>query len=207
MNEAQGTERRFPIYRTSVKWVEDGQMSAEDRARVKWWPNDPGEGRVWNSMNWYEMYREEQDLAELERKAREDWWPEYIDTAPRHGDGQKRSVKNPGEPVIEVVLAYREEWCLDWFQHWTFDDGQTDAEVLQSFHEYVYRHEFYQDWSHDDAATEALRQRGIEHRVCLMGAEDRWRWCGTVTGAADERTDPPCRCEHCKAQGKIRIGH
>lgn len=191
------SERRFPIYRTDVKWVYDSDEAPERKAKHHL--GDPGEGRGRNSTSWSDMFREEQDTAEMERKAREEWWPEYLERPSRFGDNVKPGSLNPSEPTITVTLERHEEWCCTWFSHWTFDDGQTDAEVLASFQEYVWRYADMQNYYPGDAP---------EGYLCLMGAEDRWRWSGSgEDGDNSVNTDPPCRCKHCKAQGKIRIGH
>ena len=191
------SERRFPIYRTDVRWIYDSDETPERKAKHHL--GDPGEGRGRNSTGWSEMFREEQDTAEMERKAREEWWPEYIDKPSRFGDNAKPSAANPSDLTITVVLERHEEWCCTWFSHWTFDDGQTDAEALTSFQEYVWRYEHMQDYYPGDPP---------EGYLCLMGAEDRWRWTGSgEDGDNNVNTDPPCRCKHCKAQGVIRIGH
>jgi hypothetical protein len=179
------TEALYPQYTISLRWEQDG---AHDPGYPKWHEGLP-EGRIWNYTVLNRMYREEQSVAELERWAREDFWPEYV--------AGKLADKNPAEPEITVKDDGRESWILDWFQHWTFDVGQTDAEALASFERYVGRYE------HMQGDSRYWIERG-EYR-CLMGAEDRWRWSGGPS--SEDRTDPPCRCEHCKAQGKIRIGH
>lgn len=140
-----------------------------------------------NSTGWTEMHREEQDVAEIERETLEEWWPGYVE--------KKLAGKNPGPPTIEVRDIGPESWSITWFEHFTFDDGQTDAEFEASFERFVSRHEFYQDWPFDERSDADVKARGIEHRICLMGAEQRWRW-GKV-----------CRCEHCVEQGKVRIAH
>ena len=95
----------------------------------------------------------------------------------------------------EIEYTGHDEWCLTWFSHYTFDTGQTDQEALDSFNEFVYRY------------TNGTKQT----QSTLMGAEDRWRWKGMSypdgTNAAGVETDPPCRCQYCKEQGVIRIGH
>jgi hypothetical protein len=99
--------------------------------------------------------------------------------------------------VLDAELEYlgHDEWCLTWFQHYTFDKGQTDEEVLKSFGDFVYN---YQNGAKRTQST-------------LMGAEDRWRWKGMSypdgENAAGIETDPPCRCQYCKEAGVIRIGH
>jgi hypothetical protein len=49
--------------------------------------------------------------------------------------------------------------------------------------------------------TDDAIRRG-ENGLCLMGAEDHWRWRGEREG-----DPPPCRCEGCKKCGFIRINH
>jgi hypothetical protein len=99
--------------------------------------------------------------------------------------------------IVDTGFDYLgdDEWCLTWFSHYTFDTGQTDEEVLESFRNFVYRYE------NNIKRTQSS----------LMGAEDRWRWKGLHypdgENAAAIETDPPCRCEFCKRDGIIRIGH
>lgn len=86
------------------------------------------------------------------------------------------------EIVGEDWRFVREEtWLCVWFFHSTLNTHLTDDELLESFERFVCRHEGKRP-EQDDF-------------VCLMGAEDRWRWKG------------PCRCEHCIAQGVVRIDH
>lgn len=187
-------DRRYPIYRIRMQWTEDGVRDGE---RPAWWPDDPGEGRVWNGTEWYEMYREEQDTETLVCTIRDKWWPQYCEV---------KSPQNPSTPRIHAEYSHRESWCPGWFQHWTFDDAQADIVALESFDRYVARHTFYQQWyPWDEEADQALARRGVEKRIVLMGAEDRWRWRAGKND--DEYAPPPCRCEHCRAQGKIRINH
>lgn len=178
------TEQTYPLYRIAIKWEQDGEHDA------RWPESHEGlpEGRIWNSTRLHTMYREGQDVSDLERSFRDEWWPKYV--------AEKLADKNPSEPTITVTEDGRETWCLSWFEHWTFDVGQSDEEALASFERYVRRYERMQDVRPGEY-PEGYR--------CLMGAEDRWRWNGGP--GPDERTPPPCRCKHCKAQGKIRIGH
>lgn len=77
--------------------------------------------------------------------------------------------------------------------------GQSDQEALASFSRFVWRYADMQEY-YPGEPPEGYR--------CLMGAEDRWRWCGaSPDGEPDTRSKPPCRCEHCREQGVIRIGH
>jgi len=78
---------------------------------------------------------------------------------------------------IEYEFVEEETWCLKWFNHYTFNQFETDSEIERSFREFVSR----------------KRLLG-EDKYCLMGAEDRYRW-------------KICHCEHCKRLGKITIDH
>ena len=178
----------YPIYSVKMRWSQDttgGDTFDPDSNRAKGLPP----GRVWNSAVIDRMYREDPGTEAIEAWARDEWWPLYA---------KKFADRNPGEPKITVTRTGEETWCLSWFEHWTFDVGQSDEEALASFQRYVDRYRDTQDYWPGDP-PEGYR--------CLMGAEDRWRWCGTYDGSPSEKTDPPCRCEHCKAQGVIRIGH
>lgn len=94
--------------------------------------------------------------------------------------------------TMKVCLMARAEWWEKWFNHFTFDVGQSDEEVLRSFSDYV-------------AWVQGLQEGGRvpsgHPLACLMGAEDRWRWKGADGGIA------PCRCEGCKKNGLIGINH
>lgn len=199
-------EAKYPIYSVDIQWTEDGNEPHPQKNKP-----DPGEGRRWNRTGWSEMHREEQDPEALMEKARTEWWPKYLEQPGKVGQ-LPVGERNPNDLTIIVKLTHHETWCQEWFSHFTFDTGQTDAEALRSFAEYVSRHEFYQDWDFkqdDDGRDMAfLKAQGVEHRVILMGAQDRYRWTGSgATGDRNTDSEPPCRCVHCKKQGKIRIGH
>lgn len=173
---------KYPIYRVGVHWIED--KVAE---QLPWWPSDPGEGRAWDSTSFSRMYKEDPGAEEVERWAREEWWPTYAAE-------RQHPIHDP--PTIKIESVRHETWNLTWFQHETFDIGQTDAEALASFERYVRRYEDMQDFYPGEMP---------EGYLCLMGAEDRWRW--RAISDPDEYAPAPCRCEHCKKQGKIRIAH
>lgn len=190
------SERRFPIYSINVRWSQD---ETPDWCRAKlgegWaahWQGLP-DGRIWNSVSQMRrMFRTEQPIESL-RAATLEWWDKY-----------DKKGGNPGEPEIDITLAEHEEWCLSWFSHWTFDDGQKDAEVLRSFESFLSRKGVELRYDSYDGYGPDYR----DGQYCAMGGEDRWRWCGRTHGGKDsERTDPPCRCDGCKAAGVIRIDH
>jgi hypothetical protein len=82
---------------------------------------------------------------------------------------------------IESNYEYVEDesWCLTWFSHYTYNQFETDAEVSDSFYQFLCRKKVFDNYN---------------QTYCAMGAEDMWRW-------------KICRCEHCVAQGVIRIDH
>ena len=180
----------YPIYIAKARWTEDGQRNADF---IKWWPSDPGEGRVWNcTCSTYLMYRDDPGIEVVQHDRETKWWPEYM---------AKIASKHPSESSITVIRGHDEEWCPAWFSHWTFDTGQTDREVLASFSTYVDR-----ITAHNRKHAKMVNGIWTEP-ICLMGAEDRYRWCAGPEGGNRECSDPPCRCEHCQKRGILRIDH
>ncbi len=177
----------YPIYSFYIKWVEDGIH------RSDYGGNHKGlrKGRIRNSIYTNNMFKEEQSVKELTNHGMKIF---------------KRTMKggqNPSRPKIKVKLERCETWCLHWFMHWTFDTGQTDKEALDSFEEFVQRmEEFNRKNGYYDNQNIPSNKNPY---YCLMGAEDRWRWFGNDDH--NNRTNPPCRCKHCKEHGKIRINH
>lgn len=160
------TMRQFPIYSFNMKWTEDDG------------------GRRDNSSGADVMFREHPDTEELDKIAQKRW----------DAMKGKESVRNPSEPIIEIKHQWDEEWCLTWFSHYTFDDGQSDADLMSSFASFVDRTRTYN-------RNNQRKSNGFFYDPrCLMGAEDVWRWHGGDGGA-------PCRCEHCKKAGVVRVDH
>lgn len=172
---------KYPIYNINIRWTQDteGELAPYlvDGLPV---------GRMRNAASWETMYREARDLEEIKKELLLDWWPRY-----------KKKGLNPSEPDILVTFERQETWCPGWFCHWTFDTEPDDATVCASFDAYVERMQ----------ESNYRISRYPDNPVCLMGAEDRWRWHGTRTGDASEHTEPPCRCEHCRKRGVVVIGH
>jgi hypothetical protein len=177
-------EPKYPIYRISAKW---SYKRPEGRERIESLDKDLPDDRSGNAVSFTKMFKEPKTQEEIDLFAQE-WWQKYTEA----------KLKDSAPELLELKGEYVEDetWHLTWFQHETFDYGQTDKEALASFEAFVQRKE----------------QLNLEHRrkghamdaYCLMGAEDRYRWTG---GESDNRTPPPCRCEHCKKQGLLRIGH
>ena len=168
------SEKTYPIYSFSAKWSEKG-----DTEKYKDYPNwtvGLPEGRIWNSSDFTKMFKEDQSQESLDAYLK-DWWDKYI-LLDKNKDNELELL------YLKVEFKERESWNLTWFSHETFDIGQTDEEVLDSFEQFVSRRNSDQ----------------------LMGAEDRWLWSGAPDKDGNA-TPAPCRCEHCKAQGLIRINH
>jgi hypothetical protein len=169
-------EKTYPIYTFSAKWIENG----------KWDPKYPHfyeglpKGRINNSSSFSKMFKEEKTQEELDVFVK-DWWEKYVKIT---------KIKKPELLKLTATFKEYETWYLTWFQHETFDEGQSDKEILDSFERFVKR-------------KEDLGENG-----CLMGANDRWRWHGAgISGAQEDKGPAPCRCKFCKEQGIIRIAH
>ena len=178
-------DKMYPIYEIRGDWHSLGRT--EDMGEG-WYYGLP-DGRIWNGCSATRMFREEltpEKIREVETECCKDWLKSQIEKG-----------KDPQDMVVTMKLARHEHWCLTWFQHWTWRDGRSDKEILDSFQEYVFRIE------------DLNRERPQNEQICLMGAEDRWRWKGSKTGGngPEDDTDPPCNCKHCKEQGVVRIGH
>jgi hypothetical protein len=169
---------KYPIYSFSASWTEDGVHNPEQVYRHRGLPD----GRIWNSCFLSNrMFKEKQDERELAAWLII-WWKNYLET-----ELIKKS-KNVELYALHTAFVEEETWCSTWFEHFTFDVGQSDTEALASFENYVCRN--------------------ADNLGKLMGAEDRWRWHGAEPdGKPDTHSTPPCRCQGCKKQGIIKIGH
>lgn len=152
----------YPIYSVRAWWTE----AREAKHPMPGTP-DPGEGRAWDQVSHCVMLREEMALDDVAKLWRAKYWPAYAERATAPGDMSVR----------EVVFRFKESWCLKWFQHWTFDVGQSDKEVIDSFYRYV------------------ARMRTDRPDEPLMHASEPSCW------------SKPCRCEHCREEGIIMIDH
>ncbi|MCK9544878.1 MAG: hypothetical protein M0R03_22925 [Novosphingobium sp.] len=185
----ENIEKTYPIYRFTARWSE----ISKDKSYEEYpnWKKGLPKDRIWNSTSWTKMYKEEQDLKELEGWMMQ-WWDEYLTKK----DNEDKAMKLL---YLKVEFFQNETWHLTWFQHETFDEGQTDEEALQSFERFVRRKELL---------NEKKQWEEGKDEYCLMGAEDRWRWHGAEpNGQPDDHSPAPCRCKHCKEQGMIRIAH
>lgn len=178
-------DKKYPIYRVDIRWIEDDV----DNHREKYESTKKQSavlppGRRYNSSSGYRMFREKKEPRYIVTEAKEAW-----------KGCEKYQARNPELIDITVKFIIKESWCLEWFCHWTFDDGQDDAEILASFQRYVDR---MQRHNRKHGRKESY---GWIDVICLMGAEDRWRWRGM------DDAEAPCRCEGCKKNKVIRIVH
>ncbi len=189
-------EKVYPIFDLRARWTQD--MTDRGTNPAPWQICGLPAHRIWNGCSWYEMPKLEESAGSdgwaIARESMAAWWSKYK-------VNEKNRDLNLADLRFTVTFQRWEVWCMQWFQHWTWDIGLSDEEVLESFGRYVFRTELLNE-----------RERGhpnyrLEPAYCLMGAEDRYRWRGSKTGAPDDRTDPPCRCPHCKEQGVVRIAH
>lgn len=170
----------FPIYNISLRWL---QPCESDKEYSKWQTANAPSGMVFNSTDFYQAFREEPANSELDKIARDRW-------------GNIKEKYNGNSPVIMIHFSENETWWITWFQHVTFDIGQSDEEVLCSFRRYVRRKQ------------EQGRKDKNDSSYHLMGAEDEYRWHGAEPdGKPGNNSKAPCRCRYCKKEGVIRIAH
>lgn len=186
-------EKKFPIYKLNATWSEDGEHEEKHINYHKGLP----EGRTWNMISSVgKMFKEEQHQRDLDLYAM-NWWKKY----------KRKHLKGKNAVIARLSMEYveHEVWLLTWFQHETFDLGQTDKDILDSFESFIDRKKDVNMKNGHSPAEQDFNSKSPFY--CFMGAEDRYRWKGTNDGTANTETPPPCRCKHCKKQGMIRIGH
>lgn len=152
---------------------------------VRWKYNNKDGKRADNSVYLHLMFKEDPGSDGVATLIQNEWWPQFRENRPIGTDGASL-------PDWDITQQPDETWCLGWFQHWTFDVGQSDGEALASFDAFVGRYRHMQDRADEFPGVYRL----------LMGAEDRWRW-----GKNSNDGKTVCRCKSCVKQGKIRIDH
>ena len=144
------------------------------------WDQDDYEN---NFTDYYIMYKENPTAEQLEYELKQF----KLRTLAKHNGV---IFKN-----IEYEFVEEESWCLGWFNHYTYNEFETDSEVEESFRDYVDRKEV-SNLKNGHQRNEMNMNLDLKEHLyhCLMGAEDYYRW-------------KICRCEHCKRLGKITIDH
>jgi len=175
-------EKAYPIYKVSIKWIQDRPKDSNNifEGLCKGLPK----GRMRSSTNFYWMYKIQRPQKELYKKAI-NFWNMYKET---------KDIQNP--ELVNIIVEFKEyeTWMLTWFEHQTFDVGQTNEEALKSFEKFVQR------------KTKLILEN--KNSYCLMGAGDRWRWHGAEpNGDPEDHSSPPCRCKYCKKNGLLKIAH
>lgn len=179
-------DKQYPIYDVSVVWLEN--IPADSTPYDYPSRPNPPVGMRYNNVFYNIMLKQDECLSLLETAAIHKWAAMV----------KKDKIIGACNPKVTIQGPRYDTWCPGWFSHWTFDNGETDQQFLQSFSRYVMRHEYYQKYQVKDRP---------KNYVVLMGAEDRYRWFGTTDGDPDHRTEPPCRCPYCKEKGIVTIGH
>lgn len=187
-------EKRYPIYCYNWKWTQDTKNDKKyDDYVCEGLPN----GRMRDMMSSRRIFRYKPNITQAIKNATEHW----NKMCENKKNDEHCPIINPRDLEIEIEFVWYETWHLEWFGHVTFDRGQSDREVLDSFEEYVYRIQVIN-------RNEGNYDKGYwSEPHCLMGAEDRWRWHGALKDGSPGESSPPCRCEPCKKLGVIRIGH
>ena len=148
-----------------------------------------------NTVSWMDwMEREELSDDALENAG----WARFA------SHQQTSLTLNPDRPHRSVVGKMKcskmnvkrlglQPWTLTWFAHQTFRDDRSDEQLHLSFHEYVDKYRWHQE-EHRYHGPAEFEKRFGEPYVCLMGAEDTWRW-------------KLCECQLCKDKGIAVFEH
>lgn len=177
--------RLYPIYRFHIEFT---HRESKDEEWIK------------DSTSFSVMFRERQDEDELN------------DIARKNVDNLENRYKYVGQSAMwDIKLLKFDNWCCHWFSHYTFDNGQTDEGVYNSFEEYVRRYEHMQNVFEPELLNK-FRESPYGYQ-CLMGAEDRFRWGHWERDENGKMSDNdkflpgPCRCPACRKRGVITIDH
>jgi len=124
------------------------------------------------------MYREMPSATQTMKDINE-WWLNFINKEPIGEDKTPISQKHPILQHLRLRLVAYEVWCIRWFSHYTYVDGKSDEELLQSFYRF----------------RDRKLSLHFKEEYYLMGAEDIWR------------IKPPCHCKECEKLGITLICH
>jgi len=188
-------EIAYPIIKVRSRWSQDMTVEDQEMGLGLGWTKDLPEGRKWNGTEWFEMAKEPRRPGAIVNEVNGVWWAKQLAS-------EKYAGKNIGDLRVTATFLRWEVWSCTWFSHWTWDVGLSDSDVRESFRRYVNRTERA---NQDEGEMIAGVWQG---KYCLMGAEDTYRWHGTADGSpTGERTEAPCRCEHCARRGVVTINH
>lgn len=206
--------KKYPIYKFSavVRDHVDGSTNPEQTmSGERMFPAEPTESELLEHLRKY---------GDAIINKRSSWTIDF-------GEGMEpRFVEmTPAEAKLEIVTLsvstpILESWVLGWFSHSTIDEGQDDEYFIQSFSEYVARVQIFNREHGEMVAFKDGTGHYWTEPICLMGAEDRWRWHSLVypddfnpkdrdeyKRIGRDRDHLPCRCRFCKEQGIVQINH
>lgn len=177
VNQLVEGEKALSIYRTTAVYSRDDQPKPS--THIHRFMVRPGE---------------EDTLANAEDRAH-GVWENYLDQKIRHGEfaGRTNIEANLQYLQMDTVFERSDTWLLTWFSHYTLNAHLSDSLLQQSFHNYVERVGRF-NVSNGHRAFDSVLENKAPF-MCLMGAEDRWRWRG------------PCRCDECVKLKLTRIDH
>jgi hypothetical protein len=199
--------KKYPIYKFTV-WVKDSIPGSEVEQSIQ-------SGRMFKE----EQTRETLDNMKLEFiksiLSREEW---TISTKPNKYE--KMTAKQAGLYSTKSEVTYEpayESWMLTWFSHETIDNGEDDTYFYNSFMDFCQRMK-RRNQEEGEMKTFPSGNRYWDEPVCLMGAEDVWRWGSWKydegfdeknpdTGKIHRSEKVPCRCIYCKKRGVVQINH
>lgn len=202
--------RKYPIYKFTI-WVKDCIPGSEHE----------------QSMQISRMFNEEQDREVLDSilnefiqrtLSREEWTIE-IKEEPK-SRFEKMPAIQAGLYCTKSEVNYNpeyESWMLTWFSHETIDNGEDDSYFFNSFMDFCERMK-RKNRDEGEMKTFPSGNRFWDEPVCLMGAEDIWRWHSWEYDEDFDEKNPdtskihksdkiPCRCVYCKNRGVVQINH
>jgi len=122
-------------------------------------------------------------------------WEKHLDQKIRHGElkGKTNIEANMQFTHMDTELIRHDVWLLTWFSHYTYNIHLTDTDLRTSFGRYVDRVGRF-NLRNGHRAHDSVLDLDVPF-VCVMGADERWRWKG------------PCKCQECVRNGLTRFDH
>lgn len=168
-------EFKYPVYRIVVSWLEPGgTLHKKNGKKVQ-----ANNGNVLDIMV-RDGIAIDVDNGGLDLEVSDFGQHEALSRAMAYWDKLRITSKN--KPLflhkLEVSFVGFRVWLPGWFHHTSLNIYPSEAEAFESFEKYV-------------------GENMIKHtrdEICLMGAEDRWRW-------------RYCGCNECRRRGQTLITH
>jgi len=156
--------KAYPVWRISARWNQKDYQN--------------------NCTGMTFSFRRNYSIKTMNRWA-EKWWDKY----------KSRRLKDK-EPIellgLEVTFEGKEIWYLIWFNHKSLNYFPDEDSAFESFRNWLDKKGYrYGNYSNDEIG---LTSDFNDKKVCLMGAEQTWRW-------------KYCGCKVCKRLGITIIKH